>query len=163
MLGWERRVWAEPGEVGWGGPSLAHPMAGVLLLFSHSVMSNSFAAPWTAAHQAPLSMRFARQEYWSGLPFPSPGDLPCPGIEPASPALAGRLFTTKPPRKPRGPVIMCKYLYSRLLTTFSVHWVCTDIDFSTWGDSMKLSDSLCGRKENLSPPTPHQCQLNKCT
>ena len=52
---------------------------------------------WTVAHQAPLSMEFPRQEYWSGLPFPSPGDLPDPGIEPtslASLALAGRFFTT---------------------------------------------------------------------
>ena len=51
-------------------------------------MSNSFATPWTVAHQAPLSMRFPRQEYWCGLPFPSPGDLPDPGLEPMSPALA---------------------------------------------------------------------------
>ena len=43
--------------------------------------------PWTAAHQAPLSMGFSRQEFWSGLPFPSPGDLPDPGIKPMSPAL----------------------------------------------------------------------------
>ena len=50
--------------------------------------------PWTVAHQAPLSMGFPRQEYWSGLPFPSPGDVPNPGIEPASPTLAGRFFTT---------------------------------------------------------------------
>ena len=41
--------------------------------------------PWTVAHQAPLSMGFSRQEYWSGLPFPSPGDLPNPGMEPVSP------------------------------------------------------------------------------
>ena len=56
-----------------------------------------FAAPWTVAHQAPLSMEFSKQEYWSGLPFPTPGDLPDPGIKPtsfASPALAGRFFTT---------------------------------------------------------------------
>ena len=46
-------------------------------------MSNSFVTPWTVAHQAPLSMGFPRQEHWSGLPFPSPGDLPDPGIEPA--------------------------------------------------------------------------------
>ena len=46
-----------------------------------------FATPWTVAHQAPLSMGFSRQGYWSGLPFPSPGDLPNPGIEPGSPAL----------------------------------------------------------------------------
>ena len=56
--------------------------------------------PRTVAHQAPLCMRFPRQEYWSGLPFPSSGDLPNPGIEPASPALAGRFFTTEPPGKP---------------------------------------------------------------
>ena len=46
-----------------------------------------FATPWTVAHQAPLSMEFSRQEYWSGLPFPSPGDLPDMGIEPGSPTL----------------------------------------------------------------------------
>ena len=46
-----------------------------------------FATPWTVAQQAPLSMGFSRQEHWSGLPFPSPGDLPDPGIEPRSPAL----------------------------------------------------------------------------
>ena len=53
---------------------------------SHSVVSD-FAIPWTVAHQAPLSMEFSRQEYWSGLPFPAPGDLPDSGIEPGSPAL----------------------------------------------------------------------------
>ena len=58
-----------------------------------------FAIPWT--HQAPLSMEFSKEEYWSGLPFPTPGDLPNPGIEPASPALAGGFFTTEPPGKPQ--------------------------------------------------------------
>ena len=48
-----------------------------------------FVTPWTIAHQAPLPMEFSRQEYWSGLPVPSPGDLPDPGVEPMSPALAG--------------------------------------------------------------------------
>ena len=48
-------------------------------------MSDSFVTPWTVAHQAPLSMGFSRQEYWSGWPFPSPGDLPDPGIVPMSP------------------------------------------------------------------------------
>ena len=47
----------------------------------------TLATPWTVAHQAPLSVGFSRQEHWSGLPFPSPGDLPDPGIEPRSPAL----------------------------------------------------------------------------
>ena len=56
--------------------------------------------PWTVAHQPPLSMGFPRQEYWTGLPFLSPGDLPNPGIELASPALAGGFFIAKPPGKP---------------------------------------------------------------
>ena len=59
-----------------------------------------FVTPLTVAFQAPLPMVFSRQEYWSGLPFPSPGYLPDPGIEPTSSALAGRLFTTEPPAKP---------------------------------------------------------------
>ena len=53
--------------------------------------------------QAPLSMGFPRQEYWSGLPFPLLGDLPDPGVEPASPVLAGRFFTTDPAGKPLQP------------------------------------------------------------
>ena len=56
----------------------------LLLLFSRQVVSNTFATPWTVVHQAPLSMGFSRQEYWNGWPFPSPGDLPDPGIEPTS-------------------------------------------------------------------------------
>ena len=59
-----------------------------------------FVTPWTIAHQAPLSMGFPRQEYWRGLPFPSPGDLPNPGSEPSSPALSGGFFTTEPSGKP---------------------------------------------------------------
>ena len=55
-----------------------------------------FATPWTA-HQAPLSMGFSRQEYWSGLPFPPPGDLPNPGIKPRSPALQADALTSEPP------------------------------------------------------------------
>ena len=56
--------------------------------------------PWTVAHQAPPSMGFSRQEYWTGLPFPSPGDLPDPGIEPGSPALEANGLTSEPPGKP---------------------------------------------------------------
>ena len=59
-----------------------------------------FATPWTVAHQASLSMGFSRQEYWSGVPFPSPGDLPNPGIEPRSPALQADALTSEPPGKP---------------------------------------------------------------
>ena len=59
----------------------------LLLLFSHWVVSDSFSTPSFVAHQAPLSMGFSRKEYWSALSFPSPGDLPELGIEPATPAL----------------------------------------------------------------------------
>ena len=59
-----------------------------------------FTSPWTVAHKAPPSMEFSRQEYWSGLPFPSPGDLPNPGIEPRSPALQADALTSEPPGKP---------------------------------------------------------------
>ena len=58
--------------------------------------------PWTVAHQTPLFMGFPRQKYRSGLPFPSPGDLPNPGIKLVSPTLTGRFFTTEPPGKPQG-------------------------------------------------------------
>ena len=59
-------------------------------------MSSSFGTPWTVARQAPLSMGFPRQEYYSVLPFPSPGDFPDQGVKPASPTLAGGFFTTEP-------------------------------------------------------------------
>ena len=79
-----------------------------MLSFSHYFVSDSFAATWSIACESPLSMVFPRQEYWSELPFPSPGDIPDPeiefgpGIEPVSPALASGFFTTEPPgmRKP---------------------------------------------------------------
>ena len=58
---------------------------GLLLLFSREVMSDSCVTPWTVILQAPLSVKFPRREYWSRLPFPSPRDLPNPGIEPTLP------------------------------------------------------------------------------
>ena len=63
---------------------------------------------WTIAHQAPVSMGYRKQKYWSGLPFSPPGDLPNPGIELMSPALAGEFFTTEPPGKPRVRLIEFK-------------------------------------------------------
>ena len=56
----------------------------ILLFFSCSVVSDSFVTPWTVACQAPLTMGFPRQKYWNGLPYPSSGDLPDPGIKPTS-------------------------------------------------------------------------------
>ena len=64
-----------------------------------------FATPWTAAHQAPRSMGFSRQEHWGGLPFPSPGNLPHPGIEPGSLALQTDALPSEPPGKPRHEAI----------------------------------------------------------
>ena len=64
-----------------------------------------FVNPWTVACRAPLSMGFSRQEYWSGLPFPSPGDLPDPGIKPASPALQADSLWSEPPGKPKTSVL----------------------------------------------------------
>ena len=66
-------------------------------LLSHVLL---FSTSWTVACQAPLSMGFSRKQHWSGLPCPSPGDLPDPGIKPPSPALASGFFTAEPPGRP---------------------------------------------------------------
>ena len=87
-------------------------------------MHNS-ATPWTVAHQAPLSIGFSRQEYWSGLPCPSPDDLPTPGIESASlmsPASAGGLFTSSTTQEAcilRAEKMVLLALLSRLLQVYS--------------------------------------------
>ena len=72
----------------------------VIFAFSHYFMSDFFPTPWTVACQARLSLEFSRQEYWSGLPFPTAGDRPDPGIKLLSPALAGRFLTAEPAEKP---------------------------------------------------------------
>ena len=66
-------------------------------------MLHSFATPWTVTHQDPLSIEFSKQEHWSGSSFPSPGDLPDPGIKPVSALLSGGFFTTEPLGKPHFP------------------------------------------------------------
>ena len=71
----------------------------VSVCLSHFSHVQLFATPWTVAHQAPLPMGFSRQEYWSELPFPSPGDLPHPGIEPRAPILQADSLPSKPPGK----------------------------------------------------------------
>ena len=76
---------------------LSHPCLGQCV--NHSVVSNS-ATPWTVAQQTPLFMGFSRQEYWSGLPFPSPWDLPNPGTEPRSSSLQADSLPSEPPGKP---------------------------------------------------------------
>ena len=70
----------------------------------------TLATPWTVAHQAPPSMEFSRQEYWSGLPFPSPGDLSDPGIKPGSPALQGDSLPSELLGKPKGSQLEFKFM-----------------------------------------------------
>ena len=65
------------------------------------------ATPWAAVYQAPPSMGFSRQEYWSGLPFPSPGDLPDPGMEPGSPTFQADALISEPPGKPFALIEVC--------------------------------------------------------
>ena len=89
---------------------LCHVMSVFTII--HSVLSASFVTSWTAAHQAPLSMGFSRQEYWSGLLCPPPGDLPYPRIEPMSSALPGRFFTPEPLGKPPHVKSRCRYFRS---------------------------------------------------
>ena len=74
----------------------------------------TLATPWTVACQAVLSMGFSRQEYWSGLPFPSPGDLPNPGIKPWSPALQADSLLTELQGKPNN-----KYIYIYIYTNWN--------------------------------------------
>ena len=98
-----------------------------------------FATLWTVACQAPLSMAFSRQEYWSGLPFPPPGHLPDPGIEPAYPALVGRFFTTvssgMPPWRRKWQLIPVflpgKSRRQRNLVGYSP-WGCKQSDMTEW-------------------------------
>ena len=72
-----------------------------------------FATPWNVAQQAPLSMEFSRQEYWSGLPYPPPEDLPDLGIEPRSPTFQADSLLYVPPGKPKNDIMMCVHAKSR--------------------------------------------------
>ena len=73
-----------------------------------------FATPWTVAYQAPQFMEFPRQEYWRGLPFPSPRDLPNPGIEPRSPTLQADALPSEPPGKPGDYKVDNKYQKAKI-------------------------------------------------
>ena len=98
----------------------------------------TLVTPWTTACQVPLSMGFPRQEYWSGLPFPSPGDPPHPGIEPKSPALAGRFFTPESPWK----ILVHEWVYMRTYVPVCSVWllVITPFHFSlSWKAYLKKS------------------------
>ena len=83
----------------------SHIMVQLVKSLSHFQL---FMTPWTVAYQAPLSMEFSRQEYWNGLPFPSPGDFPDPGIEPGSPAVQADALPSEPSGKPIAQLADCK-------------------------------------------------------
>ena len=89
-----------------GSPTEIWVVHVLLSRFSHLQL---FATLWTAAHQAPLSLGFSRQEYWSGLPCPPPGDLPNPGIEPTSPASSALQVDSLPLSHQGSPAEMCGY------------------------------------------------------
>ena len=108
-----------------------------------------FATLWTVVHQPPLSMGFPRQEYWSGLSFPTPGDLADPGIKPrspVSPALAGRFFTTSPPGKPKVQVKTRRVILDSLFP------------FTNHGHSIRNSVvftfKIYQESDHFSPPSP---------
>ena len=102
-----------------------HAYMYLLLLFSHWVVSNSFATPWTVVYKAALSMGFPRQDYWSKLPYSSPGDFLEPGTETASPAMAGLFFPAQLPGKPLHVSVLFFKFLSQLFLLFS-HSVVSD-------------------------------------
>ena len=91
-------------------------------------------APWTVAHQAPLFMEFSRQEYWSGLPFPSPWDLPDSGIKPKSLALQADGLTSEPPGKP----------FPYLELHYYNHWSHTELHVWSAASNLVLVIFICG-------------------
>ena len=108
-----------------------------------------FATPWTVDHQAPLSMEFSRQEYWSGLPFPSPGDLPNPRIDPRSPASQVDVLLSKPPLSSLIQlnyirkmwvflVLICQLLRSSHLITAFPTVLCLLIRIAFWNVKKKI-------------------------
>ena len=132
----------------------------------------SLASPWTIAHQdyspttAQLSMECSRQEYWSALPFPPPGDLLNPGIEPASPAslaLADGFFTTQPPGKPSNTLqhssktILLKHKSGHLTPVF---WTLHRLPVSLKETQSLHSPQAAG---GLTPPDPVPCPSHTCS
>ena len=106
-------------------------------------MSNSFSSPWIVAFQVPLSMGFSRQEYWSGLPFPSPGDLPNPGIEPMSHALQDDSL----PLSQWGRPLICSQHYNyihKIFTTYPFSEVSPVTAWSAEAHPLKFSKLVCG-------------------
>ena len=116
-----------------------------------------FATPKTVAYQAPPSMGFSREEYWSGLPFPSPGDLPEPGIEPGSPAFQADGLTSEPPGK---PVVLNYESYWIIATSFPNKIWCWNINYWTLASfyretkGLNFPGSLAGKESACSEGDP---------
>ena len=113
-----------------------------------------FETPWTVAHQAPLSMGFSRQEYWSGFPFPPPGILPGSGMEltsPASPAAAGRFFTTEPAGKP-----VLFHSASQMLYNFLTPCMLSLLDLNPCGDRAMYTMSTTSTRYINSANAQHR-------
>ena len=105
----------------------------ILLLLSHFSHVQLFVTPWTVVHQAPLSMGFSRQEYWSGLPFPSPGELPDPGIEPRSPILQTDALLTELCGKPVSKGLRSiRVIQDQPILKISAFWQSLELCFNTW-------------------------------
>ena len=130
-----------------------NPKISSIRILSCSVVSDS-ATLWTVGHQAPLSMGFFRQEYWSGLPCPPPGDLPDPGMEPASPSLVDGFFTTEPSGNPISSVWGSHKLLSFL---HNAEW---ETSTSTWRQENQFgAPSFQGlHKRPRWPDTPFRMQ-----
>ena len=118
-----------------------------------------FATPWTIAHQAPLSMEFSRQEHWSGLPLPSPGDLPDLGIEPGSPTLQADSLSSEPPGKPpkhRWHVGSSSLTRDQLEVQSLSHWTTREVPKESWGD-INWPVSLLHKRETCILPRIVHC------
>ena len=125
------------------GPSI--PLLYVMLMLSHVSLC---ATPWTITHQAPLSMGFSRQEYWSQVPFPSLGDLPDPGIEPRFPALQADALTSEPPGKPTT-------LYEWWVLRFSVYHNTADYKMKIIHNTAEFDFKIFYGLKNQLVPTPN--------
>ena len=134
------------------------------MLYGSGLVAKScltLVTPWAVAHQAFLTMKFSRQEFWSGLPFASSGDLPSLGREPMSAALAGGFFTTEPPGKPPFLILSLK------VPNYFPFCLCITLIFARLGISAQTLDylSLCdipllrslyiSLSSSLVPLTPH--------
>ena len=117
-------------------------------------MSNSFATPWTLAHQSPLSIACPKKEYWSGLPCLSLGDFPDPRIKPMSPTLAGGFFTAEPPKKPPEKCTE-SLLYLLLLSSCSV------VSDSLRPNGLQNASLPCPSPSPWPLPSPRACS-NSC-